>query len=62
MRSLELTLEEGGPVTLNPAVIACFQPANGGTVIVFIGGGSVTVKESYNAVAELFNPERQAGG
>jgi hypothetical protein len=42
-------------------VIACFQPVDSRTVIVFVGGGSVTVRESYDAVAEMFNPERQAG-
>jgi hypothetical protein len=61
MKYVELTQEDGSPVTLNPMVIACFQPVDSGTVIVFVGGGSVTVRESYDAVAEMFNPERQAG-
>lgn len=57
----QLTLDDGNPVTINPTLVTCFQPAEDGTCIIFIGGGSITVKESYDAVAELFNPERQAG-
>jgi hypothetical protein len=35
MQSLELTLTDGDPITVNAAAIACLQPANGGTLIVF---------------------------
>lgn len=62
MPFLELTLADGSPVTINPALITCFQPGDDGTLIVFIAGGSIQVRESYDAVAELFNPERQADG
>jgi hypothetical protein len=61
MTVFELTLPDGNPVTINPQLVTCFQSGDEGTLIVFMGGGSVTVTESYDAVAELFNPERQAG-
>jgi len=61
MNTHELTLADGKRVTVNPALVTCFHEAEQGTYIVFMGGGSVTVTESYDAVAELFNPERQGG-
>lgn len=56
----ELTLADGNPVTINSELITCFHPADDGTCIVFVAGGCVEVRESYDVVSELFNPERQA--
>jgi DNA-binding LytR/AlgR family response regulator len=38
-----------------------FQPADDNTLIVFSDGRNLTVVESYDAVAEALNPEKQAG-
>jgi hypothetical protein len=61
MNTHELILADGKRVTVNPALVTCFHEAEEGTYIVFMGGGSVTVAESYDSVTELFNPEQQAG-
>jgi hypothetical protein len=60
MEPIELTLPNGRPVTVGALTIAYFHPGEDGTNIVFAGGGSVTVQESYEALSEMFNPERQA--
>lgn len=58
----EFNLLDGNPVTINMDQIDYFQPADDNTLIVFADGRSLTVMDSYDAVAETLNPERQAGG
>ncbi|MGK2911260.1 MAG: flagellar FlbD family protein [Sphingobium sp.] len=57
----ELTLLDGGPITVNMNLVESFQPADDFTLIIFADGRQETVVESYDAVAEILNPERQAG-
>lgn len=57
----ELTLCDGNPITVNLETVESFQPADDHTLLRFVDGRSETVMESYDAVAELLNPERQAG-
>lgn len=54
----ELTLCDGNPNTVNMDTVERFQPSDDHTMIVFVNGRSETVQESYDAVAELLNPER----
>lgn len=61
MKPIELTLCDGNPVTICTAAIAYFQPADEHTLIALTSGSTVTVRESYDQVAEVFNPERQDG-
>ena len=56
----EFTLCDGNPVTISTAAIGYFQPADEHTLIGLIHGPVITVRESYDQVAETFNPERQA--
>lgn len=57
----EFTLCDGTPVTINLEQIDYFQPCHDGTLIVFADGRNLELVESYDAVAEVLNPERQAG-
>lgn len=57
----EFTLPDGNPVSINMGQIDYFQPADNHTIIVFSDGREITVDEPYDAVAEVLNPERQAG-
>lgn len=57
----EFTLPDGNPVSINMEHVDYFQPSDDETFIVFSSGVSVTVTESYDFVAEILNPERQAG-
>ncbi|NML88776.1 hypothetical protein HHL26_06805 [Sphingobium sp. TB-6] len=57
----EFTLNDGNPVSVNMAQVDYFQPSVEGTLIAFSGGRRLEVRESYDAVAEVLNPERQAG-
>ena len=57
----EFTLLDGNPITINMGQIDCFQPCDDHTLIVFADGRVLTVHEPYDAVAEVLNPERQAG-
>ena len=57
----EFNLLDGNPVTINMDQVDYFQPADDNTLIVFADGRSLTVMDSYDAVAEILNPERQAG-
>jgi hypothetical protein len=56
----EFSLAEGGPVSFNLANRDYLKPSEEGTINVLAGGIEVVVTESYDAVAEVFNPERQA--
>lgn len=58
---VEFTLTDGNPVTINMAQIDYFQPCHDGTLVVFADGRQLELQESYDAVAEVLNPERQAG-
>lgn len=57
----EFTLLDGNPVSINLDQIDYFQPADDNTMIVFADGRNLTVEDTYDAVAEVMNPERQAG-
>lgn len=57
----EFNLLDGNPVTINMDQVDYFQPADDNTLIVFADGRLLTVLDSYDAVAELLNPECQAG-
>lgn len=53
--------EDGNSVSMNLEQIGCFQPSDDGTLVVFAYGRQLELQESYDAVAEVMNPERQAG-
>jgi len=57
----EFTLLDGNPVTINLDQIDYFQPSDDGTFVVFADGRHLELLDSYDAVAEVLNPERQAG-
>jgi DNA-binding LytR/AlgR family response regulator len=57
----EFTLCDGNPVTINVDQIEYFQPSDDGTSVVFADGRTLELRESYDAVAEVMNPERQGG-
>ena len=57
----EFTLNDGNPVSINMEQIDYFQPSDDGTLVVFADGRQLELQESYDAVAEVLNPERQAG-
>lgn len=57
----EFTLNDGNPVSINLEQIDYFQPCDDGTLVVFSDGRQLELQESYDAVAEVMNPERQAG-
>lgn len=56
----EFTQLDGSPVSINMDQIDYFQPADDHTIIVFSDGREITVKDAYDEVAEILNPERQA--
>jgi DNA-binding LytR/AlgR family response regulator len=57
----EFTLNDGNPVMINMDQIDYFQPSDDGTLVVFADGRQLELQESYDTVAEVLNPERQAG-
>ena len=57
----EFNLLDGNPVTINMDQIDYFQPSDEGTLVVFANGKNLELMDSYDAVAEAMNPERQAG-
>ena len=57
----EFTLNDGNPVSINMEQVDYFQPSNDGTLVAFSNGQKLEIRESYDAVAEVTNPERQAG-
>lgn len=57
----EFELKDGGPVSVNLASVDYFKPADQGTIIILSDGVQLEVIDSYDAVAETLNPERQAG-
>lgn len=46
---------------MSPPAPCSFQPSDEGTQVVFADGRSLELTDSYDAVAEVLNPERQAG-
>lgn len=57
----EFNLLDGNPIAVNMDKIDYFKPSDENTLIVFSDGRDITVAEPYDAVAEVLNPERQAG-
>lgn len=57
----QFNLLDGNPVTINLGQIDYFQPSDDGTLVVFADGRNLELQDSYDAVAEVLNPERQAG-
>lgn len=57
----EFTLCDGSPVTINLDQMDYFQANDNGTLVAFADGRQLELQESYDAVAEVVNPERQAG-
>ncbi|WP_197053208.1 hypothetical protein [Sphingobium herbicidovorans] len=57
----EFTLNDGNPVSINMDQVDYVQPSDDGTLVVFADGRHLELQESYDAVAEVLNPERQAG-
>lgn len=57
----EFSLLDGNPVTINMDQIDYFQPSDDGTLVVFSDGRTLELMDAYDAVAEVMNPERQAG-
>jgi uncharacterized protein YlzI (FlbEa/FlbD family) len=60
MKMIQLQQADGAPVLVNAEAVTFAQPGGGGTMIVLMGGTTLTVADSYEAVVELFDPERQA--
>ena len=56
----EFSLLDGNPVTINLDQIDYFQPSDEGTLVVFADGRNLELQDSYDAVAEVLNPEKQA--
>lgn len=57
----EFSLLDGNPVTINMDQMDYFQPSDEGTLVVFADGRTLELIDSYDVVAEVMNPERQAG-
>jgi hypothetical protein len=57
---IQLSLADGNSVLVNSDNVAYFQSAEDGTLVLFVGGASLHVMESYDAIAELCHPERPA--
>lgn len=57
----EFTLHDDYRVTINMEQVDYFQPCDNGTLVAFSDGRKLELQESYDAVAEVLNPERQAG-
>ncbi|GFE77951.1 hypothetical protein [Novosphingobium sp. TCA1] len=55
------TLPDGNPVTVIRESIAYYQPADDGTLIVFIGGSSLQLTESYEEVGPALNKTNTSG-
>ena len=56
---LELSLDDGHPITINVDAIAYFKPTGDRTQILLMSGATLTVTESYDVVAEMFNPDAE---
>jgi len=51
------TLPDGNPVTVNRQAIAYYQPADDGTLMVFIGGSNLQLTESFEEIGPAFKNE-----
>lgn len=51
---------DGNPVLVSTDNVTFIQPADEQTLISFVGGSTLVVEDSFDAVAETMNPERQA--
>ncbi len=61
MKMIQLQQADGAPVLVNADTVTFIQPAaREGTTLVLLGGTTLNVADSFEAVAELFDPERQA--
>lgn len=58
---VEFNLLDGNPVSINMDQVDYFQPSDEGTLVVFSDGRTLELMDSYDFVAEVLNPERQAG-
>ncbi len=54
------TLPDGNPVTINRQAIAYYQPADDGTLMVFVGGSNLQLTESFEEIAPAFMSEGAA--
>jgi hypothetical protein len=61
MNMKQYTLPGGEPVTINLITIAYVTPTGDGTMIVFVSGASITVKEPYAEVAGTENATKVVG-
>ena len=57
----ECTLNDGNLVSINMEQVDYFKPFGNGTLVFFSDGQELELQDSYDAVAEVMNPERQAG-
>ena len=60
MKMIQLQQAVGTPILVNADTVTFIHPAGDGTSLAFVGGTSLAVIDSFEAVAELFDPERQA--
>ena len=60
MKMIQLLQGDGTPVLVNADTVTFIQPAGDGTTLVLLGGTTLNVADNFEAVAELFSPERQA--
>jgi hypothetical protein len=60
MKIIQLQQADAAPLLINIDALVFAQPAGGGTLVGLVGGTTFTVLDSFEAVAELFDPERQA--
>lgn len=52
---------DGNPVAINAATVASFSPSNDNTQTELTTGQSITVRESFDVVAELLGAEGPTG-
>jgi hypothetical protein len=60
MKIIQLQQADGTPVLVNVDTVTFIQPAGDGANVILLGGTTLHVSDSFEAVAELFDPERQA--
>jgi uncharacterized protein YlzI (FlbEa/FlbD family) len=60
MTMIQLRQINGAPILINAEAVAYLRPDGDGTAVALIGGTSLAVADQCEAVAELFDPERQA--
>lgn len=60
MKMILLHQADGGPILVNADMVTFAQPASEGTTLILLGGTRLKIGDSFEAVAELFDTERQA--